>query len=155
MSTWRAKALEYLPQLKESILASKDRQSLWREVEREFHAAVDSDDPTRASGCLRYAAWTLHPTPQARTVADVSEAAARFLYARADDLHRWLDRYDFMTAQKGLRFHLGVQKYSEFEARFLEKTARYPGRKEANKPAAGQRRDGIQVGNQQPLARRS
>ena len=133
MSTWKGKALEYLPWLEQRILAAKDRPSLWREVEREFHAAVELDDPSRAAGCLKYAAWMLHPTPQARTVADVSEAAALFLYGNADQLHCWLNRYDFMVAQKGLRFHLGDQKYSEFEARFLEKTARYPRGQKANK----------------------
>jgi hypothetical protein len=76
----------------------------------------------------------LHPAPQAKTIADVSEAAARFLYGQADELHRWIDRYDFMVAQKGLRFHLGEHKYSEFEARFLERTARYPSRTKANQP---------------------
>jgi hypothetical protein len=129
MSTWRGKALEFLPELKERILAAKGRQSLWREVEREFHAATGRNDSATATGCLKYAAWTLHPTPQAKTVSDVSEAAARFLYANADNLHQWMNRYDFMVAQKGLRFHLGDQKYSEFEARFLEKTARYPSKR--------------------------
>ena len=133
MSTWKGKALEYLPRLKQSILAAKDRQTIWREVEREFHSAVERDDASCAAGCLRYAAWTLHPTPQAKTVADVSEAAARFLYEHADELHRWVSRYDFMVAQKGLRFHLGDKKYSEFEAWFLEKTARYPRGQKANK----------------------
>jgi hypothetical protein len=132
MSTWRGKALEFLPELMERLLAAKDRLSLWREVEREFHAAVQRSDEATATGCLRYAAWTLHPPPQPRTVSDVSESAARFLYAHADDLHRWIDRLDFMVAQKGLRFHLGDQKHSEFEAAFLEKTARYPSRKKAN-----------------------
>lgn len=124
--------MEFVPQLKERVLAAKDRQTLWREVEREFHAAVEQNDSTAAAGCLRYAAWTLHPTPQAKTVSDVSASAARFLYTHADDLHQWLDRYDFMVAQKGLKFHLGDQKYSEFEARFLEKTLRYPSQKKAN-----------------------
>lgn len=133
MSTWRGKALEFLPGLKQQILAAEDRQGLWRVVEREFHAAVEHNDSERAAGCLRYAAWTLHPTPQAETVTDVSESAARFLHANADDLHRWIDRYDFIVAQKGLRYHLGDQRYSEFKARFLEKTARYPSRKKANK----------------------
>jgi len=133
MSTWKGKVLEYLPGLKERILAAKDRQSLWREVEREFHASVERDDRICATGCLKYAAWTLHPSPQAKTVADVSESAARFLYEHSDALHRWIDRYDFMVAQKGLRFHLGDKKYSEFEARFLEKTARYPRKQKANK----------------------
>ena len=133
MSTWKGKALEYLPRLKQSILAAKDRQTLWREVEREFHSAVERDDTACAAGCLKYAAWILHPTPQAKTVADASEAAARFLDEHADELHRWIIRYDFMVAQKGLRFHLGDQKYSEFEARFLEKTARYPRGQKANK----------------------
>ncbi|HYG34605.1 MAG TPA: hypothetical protein VEC99_07475 [Clostridia bacterium] len=136
MSTWRAKALEYLPQLRERVLAAKDRQALWREVEREFHAAVERNDSARAAGCLRYADWTLHPAPQAKTVSDVSESAAQLLYAHADDLHRWIDRYDFMAAQKGLKFHLGEQKYSEFEARFLQKTARYPNKKKTNYPVA-------------------
>ena len=132
MSTWKGKALEFLPDLKERIVAVSDRQSLWREVEREFYAALERDDSVSAAGCLRYMAWTLHPTPQAKTVADVSEGSARFLYGLADQLHRWIDRYDFMVAQKGMRFHLGDQKYGEFEARFLEKTARYPSQKKAH-----------------------
>lgn len=140
MSTWRGRALELLPGLKQQILAAEDRQGLWRAVEREFHAAVERNDAASAGGCLRYAAWTLHPVPQAKTMADVSESAARFLLANADDLHRWIDRYDFIVAQKGLRFHLGDQRYSEFEARFLEKTARYPSRKKANK---GMRAKGV------------
>jgi hypothetical protein len=135
MSTWKGKALEYLPGLKERILAAQDRQDLWREIEREFYAAIKRDDKASAAGCLRYAAWTLHPAPQAKTVADVSGAAALFLYGLADQLHQWMDRYDFMVAQKGLRFHLGDEKYSEFESRFLEKTARYPSRTKANKAA--------------------
>jgi len=133
MSAWKGKALEYLPGLKQQIFAAEDRQDLWRKVEREFHTAVERSDSDCVAGCLRYAAWTLHPAPQAKTMADVSESAARFLHAHADDLHRWIDRYDFMVAQKGLQFHLGAQKYSEFEARFLEKTAQYPRRKKANK----------------------
>ena len=117
-------------------------------MEREFHAAVERADVSCATGCLRYAAWTLHPTPQAKTVADVSALAARFLYAHADALHKWIDRYDFMMAQKGLRFHLGDQKYSEFETRFLEKTARYPSRTKANQsrqPTPGARLDSSRV----------
>ncbi len=126
MSKWKGKALECLPGLRDSILEAKDRQSLWQQVEREFYAAVERGDTKCVVGCVRYAVWTLHPAPQARTMADVSESAANFLYAHADDLHRWIDRYDFMLAQKGLRFHLGTQKYSEFETRFLAKTAQYP-----------------------------
>ena len=126
MSKWKGKALECLPGLKESILGAKDRQSLWQQIEREFHAAVQRGDAECAAGCVRYAAWTLHPAPKARTMADVSELAANFLYTHADELHQWIDRYDFMLAQKGLRLHLGIQKYSEFETRFLAKTAQYP-----------------------------
>ena len=105
---------------------AKNRQDIWEEVERQFHAAMAREDETRVAACLKYAAWTLHPTPQAKTISDVSEQAAHLLYRHADELQRWLDRYDFMVAQKGLRFHLGDQKYSEFEARFLEETERYP-----------------------------
>lgn len=133
MIAWKGKALDYLPNLRERILAAKDRQSLWREVEREFYAAAKRDDSACAAGCLRYAAWTRHPTPQAKTVADVSEAAARFLHGRGHELPRWMNRCDFMVPQKGLRIHLGDREFSEFESSFLEKTARSPGRNKANK----------------------
>ncbi len=126
MSKWRGKALEVLPELKDRVLAAKDPLSLWREVEREFRAARACGDRDRATDCLRYAVWTLHPTPQAMTMSDVSGPAADLLYRHADELHVWMTRHDFMRAQKGLRFHLGDRKYSEFEACFMEKTAGYP-----------------------------
>lgn len=125
--------MELLPQLKDRVLAARDPQSLWREVEREFRAAKACDDRAGAAACLKYAVWTLHPTPQAKTMSDVSGAAADLLYGYADDLHVWMTRYDFMRAQKGLRFHLGDQKHSEFEARFMEKTAGYPKEKRPNR----------------------
>jgi hypothetical protein len=131
MSTWRHKALEYVPALKPKILASKDRQSLWKEVKREFHEALERGDSSGVTGSIRYALWTLNPTPQATTMADVSALAAQFLYDQADNLHRWISRNDFMASQRGLRFHLGEQRFLEFEARFLEKTARYPRQKGA------------------------
>ena len=61
-------------------------------------------------------------------MSDVSEPAARLFHAHAADLHQWIDRHDFITAQKGLRFHLSAEQYAGFEAQFLEKTARYPAR---------------------------
>jgi hypothetical protein len=133
MSTWKGKALELLPSLKVRLLRARDLQTFWEDVQREFYSAKDRGDDAAVSCCLRYAAWTLHPTPQAKTIAEVSEAAARLIYAHADDLHRWINRYDFITAQKGLRFHLGEQKYREFETRFLEKTTRFPRKRKANK----------------------
>jgi hypothetical protein len=133
MSTWRAKALELFPEFRKRILAMDDRRDLWRDIEREFHAGLRRGDDRMVAGCLRYAVWTLHPTPQARTLADVSASAARLLHRHAKDLHRWIDRYDFMQAQKGLKLHLGEDVYAEFEARFLEKTRGYPRQKRSNK----------------------
>lgn len=126
MSTWKARALELFPELKNHFTHLKDRRGLWFEVVRAFNAAKDRGDDATVSRCVKYAVWTLHPTPQAKSIADVSEDAAQLLYKHSDDLHRWIDRYDFMTAQKGLRFHLGEEKYIEFEKRFLQKTAGYP-----------------------------
>jgi hypothetical protein len=134
MSTWRSKALELFPEFRERILATDDRLDLWRDIERDFYAALRREDDRLVSRCLRYAVWTLHPTPQARTLADVSAAAARLLHRHVDELHRWIDRYDFMQAQKGLRLHLGDEVYGEFETRFLEKTRRYPPERRSNQP---------------------
>ncbi|MFN7138319.1 MAG: hypothetical protein ACK4UN_03155 [Limisphaerales bacterium] len=138
MSKWKGKAIECLPELKPQIAAAKDRQSLWREIMSQFYAAKKRGDSSLVTGCLRYAAWILHPTPHAKTMGDVSELAAQLLYDHADELYRWIDRYDFMIAQKGLRFHLGNEKYSEFKARFLKKTSDYLV-KEANKVANSRR----------------
>jgi hypothetical protein len=66
-------------------------------------------------------------------LADISASAARLLHQHADELHHWIDRYDFMQAQKGLRLHLGDTVFSEFEARFLEKTAGYPRQKRSSR----------------------
>ena len=129
MSTWRGKALELFPEFRQRILATEDRLDLWNDIEREFHGALRREDRDLVARCLRYAVWTLHPTPQARTLADVSASAARLLYRHRDELYQWIDRYDFMQAQKGLRLHLGDPAYAEFEARFLEKTRGYPRQK--------------------------
>jgi hypothetical protein len=132
MSTWRGKALDLFPEFRQRILATDDRLDLWRDIERELHAALRREDHHMIARCFRYAVWTLHPTPQARTLADVSTSAARLLHRHADELHRWIDRYDFMQAQKGLRLHLGDEAYAEFEARFLEKTRGYPRQRKSN-----------------------
>jgi hypothetical protein len=132
MSTWRGKALELFPENRERIIAAENRQELWRDIEREFHTGHARGDDQMVSRCLRYAIWTLHPTPQARTIADVSEAAAHLLYRHSHNLHLWISRRDFLAAQKGLKLHLGLDAYAEFESRFFEKTKGYPRKNSSN-----------------------
>ena len=132
MSTWRGKALDLFPEFRQRILETDERLKLWQDIERELHAALRREDHHMISRCFRYAVWTLHPTPQARTLEDVSSLAARLLHRYRDELHRWIDRYDFMQAQKGLRLHLGDEAYAEFEPRFLEQTSRYPRQRRSN-----------------------
>jgi hypothetical protein len=125
MSTWRAKALELFPEMRESVLRADDYDAVWHVVYREFRSALASGRNEFATPFFKYAAWTLGPSPQTRTMPEVSQAAAEAFYEFADDLHRWIDRYDFMHAQKGLRYYLGESRYAEFEHRFLEHTDGY------------------------------
>jgi hypothetical protein len=126
MSVWRAKALELLPEFRSQFLETSDKLELWRQVEREFYAARKRGDDDLISRCLRYAAWTLHPTPQAKTINEVTTLAAELLHRHVGELHQWMDRDDMKAAQKGLRWHLGEGKYADFEAQFFEKTKGYP-----------------------------
>src|SRR6185436_9871759 len=140
MSTWKGKALELLPSLKVRLLRARDLQTFWEDVQREFYSAKDRGDDAAVSCCLRYAAWTLHPTPQAKTIAEVSEAAARLIYAHADDLHKWINRYDFITAQKGCGSILGSRSTRSLRHDFLRRRPDSPGnesrtRRSERKPA--------------------
>jgi hypothetical protein len=125
MSTWRSKALELFPDMHESIIHAEDYNILWRDIHRQFRAALASGREDAATPFFKYAAWTLGLAPQTRTMPEVSQAAADTFYEFADKLHCWIDRYDFMHAQKGLRYFLGESKYAEFEHRFLEHTDGY------------------------------
>jgi len=125
MSTWRGKALELFPEMRESFLDARDYKAVWSELERGFRAAVASRDNGFAARFFKYASWSLSPSPQTRTVPEVSQGAAEIFYEFADELHRWIDRYDFMKAQKSLRYYLGEQRYDEFEHRFLDRTKGY------------------------------
>jgi hypothetical protein len=122
---WRAKALELFPEIRESLLHANDCHAAWRAVHRQFRAALAAGHEEFGTRFFKYAAWTLRPTPQARTLHEVSQHAAEIFYEFADDLDRWIDRYDFMCAQKGLRYYLGNSRYAEFEHRFLEGTDGY------------------------------
>jgi hypothetical protein len=125
MSTWRAKALELFPALRDSVLRASDYQSLWRELHSKFREALSSGRIDFGTPFFKYAAWTLSPSPQTQTLPEVSSDAAEVFYEFADTLHQWIDRPDFMLAQRGLHYHLGDKRYREFEHRFLEHTAGY------------------------------
>lgn len=125
MSAWRAKALELFPERRAALLQAEDYDAVWRELHREFRAALAAGRNEFATAFFKYAAWTLHPSPQTRTMPAVSHAAAEVFYEFADDLHQWIDRYDFIPAQKGLRYYLGEERYAEFEDRFWKQTSGY------------------------------
>jgi hypothetical protein len=125
MSTWRAKALELFPALRESVLRASDAESLWRELNSAFRTALASGEAKLGTPFFKYAAWTLSPSPQTRTLPKVSSAAAEAFYEFADELHQWINRHDFMLAQNGLRYYLGEKRYGEFEGRFLQRTPGY------------------------------
>jgi len=111
--------------MRDIILAAQDYNFLWGEICREFRAALANDRDDFVARFFRYAAWTLSPGPQTRTMPQVSQSAAEIFYEFADELHRWIDRHDFMMIQKGLRYYLGEDRYGEFEHRFLARTRKY------------------------------
>ncbi len=140
MSKWRAKALALFPEMRESILRAKDHRALWREVHGEFRVALASGRPAFATPFFKYAAWTLEPAPQARTMSEVSQASAEVLHEFSDELHRWIDRRDFIQAQGGLRYHLGERRYAEFEHLFWAHVEGYARKHAVNVSSSAQSR---------------
>ncbi len=111
--------------MRPALLAAQDYHVVWRDIHREFRGALTSGNNEFVTAFFKYAAWTLGPSPQTRTMPEVSKAAAEVCYEVGDDLQRWIDRYDFIQAQKGLRYYLEEKRYAEFEHRFLERTDGY------------------------------
>lgn len=120
MNTWRRKALELLPKAATEIHAATDLPECWKCIERLFYAGRKENDVATIRNCLRFAAWTLHLTPQALTISDVSSRTADLLFKYRSQLNRWIDRKDFMITQKGLRYNLGEERYRQLEKEFFD-----------------------------------
>ena len=126
MSAWRGTALELFPELKPSILVSDNYLEVWRELHRLFRKAIAERNQDFAKRFFRYAIWHLaRRSHQTRLMPEPAKAAAELLYEFADELENWIDRYEFMRAQYGLKYFLGETRYAEFESRFLERTPGY------------------------------
>jgi hypothetical protein len=59
MSTWRRKALEFLPQFRIEIEAADSVTYLWVEISSEFSHAVERADQSFIDGTVKYLVWSL------------------------------------------------------------------------------------------------
>lgn len=126
MSAWRGTALQLFPEFKESLLASDDYLKVWRDLHRLFRKAIAEGDQKFATRFFHYAVWHLaRRSHQTRQMPEAAQAAAELLYEFVDELEKWIDRYDFIRAQHGLKYFLGESRYAEFESRFLARTPGY------------------------------
>ncbi len=58
MSTWRRKALEFLPQYKTIIESSDSAGMLWVEISFKFRDAIELKDNDFIEGALKYLSWS-------------------------------------------------------------------------------------------------
>ncbi|WP_286267019.1 hypothetical protein [Thalassotalea atypica] len=59
MSTWRRKALEFLPQFRIEIEGADTVGYLWVEISSSFYHAVESGEQNFIDGTLKYLIWSL------------------------------------------------------------------------------------------------
>jgi hypothetical protein len=148
LENWRAKALEYLPELKETIREQLGPSALWTEIFSTLEGCYErqpfNDD--LIGRIYDFAGWCLiqPQTPDARptttlelleqAASDVPSAAAVGLIesiplsaAISQDLHRWLSVDSFEGFENLLRYHLSPDQYAKFRSDFLQKKSEFNG----------------------------
>jgi hypothetical protein len=79
MSTWRRKAIEYLPEHRETINRARTPMAMWIELHLRFEDAVAGGDQHMVKRFLRYADWCMSEEA-GRLPSETSTAAACAFY---------------------------------------------------------------------------
>jgi hypothetical protein len=123
MSTWKRKAIEFLPELKNVIETHPNPMSLWIELHQQLisHYLLEPRDDF-ISRFYQYARWCFFEAKN----PDLANAVACAFYEHIstdknlrDDLHRWLSRPDFSALSEAFRHLLQPDEFAEFEKNFL------------------------------------
>ena len=140
MENWQTKALEYFPELRETIEDQLGRgigiMGLWIELHTSLLAAYDAEpvDDEQIGRIYRYAAWCFSQPQIGTADTDPSSAAAVGLIEDlpltqrvADDLHRWMSLESFEGCENLFRYHLDDEQYQKFAADFKRKKNSFTG----------------------------
>ncbi|MDR3447959.1 hypothetical protein [Dyella sp.] len=79
MSTWRRKAIEYLPEHREIVDRARTPMAMWIELHLRFEDAVEDGDQHMVKRFLRYADWCMSEEA-GRLPSETSTATACAFY---------------------------------------------------------------------------
>lgn len=129
MESWRAKAIEILPEMEEDTNPSDNPMALWIEIRMEFdHAYKEPRNEDLIRRIYGYAGWCLEQgerTDHAET--DLPTCVVVCFYehiptreASRQDMPRWFSRADIVLMKEIFSYHLNLDEYGRLLAMFPE-----------------------------------
>lgn len=130
MEDWRAKALQYFPDLQEMIQNQASPMGLW--IDLSF--VLETTYEERIRNVYDYAAWCF-AQPQTEDVeTDLSSAVAVCFveniplnHFTSEDLHRWMSVESFEGFENLFRYHLSAAEFQKFSDDFRRKRKQFGG----------------------------
>ena len=136
MEDWRAKAVEYFPELRELIEQESSPLSLWIEL---YHVLVDAYDEQPINEELigkvyDYASWCFKQPETGNIETDPANGVAVSFMEDiplnrriSDDLYRWVSSETFDGCEPLLRYVLNDEEFQRFATDFHRKKKLYSG----------------------------
>ncbi|NRB37137.1 MAG: hypothetical protein HRU20_18615 [Pseudomonadales bacterium] len=124
MSTWRRKALEFLPEFRKEVESSNSASELWIEIYDAFGQAVDSGNEEFVKGTLKYLTWC--------TSDSVSDELQQALYCgfleditynkkRWPLFNSWFNTAQFEKYKGSFQYALSEKEFTQLENIFYGK----------------------------------
>jgi hypothetical protein len=136
LEDWRAKALQYFPDLQEMIQNQTTPMGLWIDLSFVLEATYEEQpiNEERIRSVYDYAAWCF-AQPQTKDVeTDLSSAAAVCFveniplnHFTSEDLHRWMSVESFEGFENLFRYHLSAAEFQKFSDDFRRKRKQFGG----------------------------
>jgi hypothetical protein len=133
---WRAKALEYFPDLRALIEEQTGPMDFWIELSYRLGRVYDQQplDDAFIARVYAYAAWCFKQTSTGDVKSDPSSAVAVAFIEDiplnkqvADDMHRWVSSETFDDCEALFRYCLSDKAYEKFATDFRRKKKEFSG----------------------------
>jgi hypothetical protein len=133
---WRAKALEYFPDLRDLIEGEASPLSLWIELYWVLVRAYDEEpmNEDRIGKIYDYAAWCLRQPNTGNNDTDASSGVAVAFIEDiplnqriSEDLYRWMSAETFNDCEPLFRYTLSDEEFQKFTTNFHGKKSKFVG----------------------------
>lgn len=124
MSSWRRKALEFLPQFRAEIEKADTASYLWVDISSEFRNAVDAGDSEFVGGTLKYLIWSFSHEAGMESQQAVN---CGFLEGITDNkqhwkyFSKWFSQSQFLQYKGSFQYALSDKEFTELENQFYRR----------------------------------